>query len=149
VAALLVAQQWLTEYDINYYLKEKPPELIGVVVIDGLLLAVMLIVLIRKVLGWSVALPLVLFSDVTPGESFARSAAVLQGRQFPLLMTLIGWAGISAVLVTGTTLLVHVSANWLAAHIGADLDQLAIALGATRPARRRRLIPIDELRVAN
>jgi glycerophosphoryl diester phosphodiesterase len=127
VAALLVAQQWLTEYDINYYLKEKPPELIGVVVIDGLLLAVMLIVLIRKVLGWSVALPLVLFSDVKPGESFARSEAVLQGRQFPLLMTLIGWAGISAVLVTGTTLLVHVSANWLAAHIGADLDQLAIA----------------------
>jgi glycerophosphoryl diester phosphodiesterase len=127
VAALLVAQQWLPEYDINYYLEEKPPELIGVVVIDGLLLVVMLIVLTRKVLGWSVALPLVLFSDVTSGESFARSEQVLQGRQFPLLMTLIGWAAISAVLVAGTTLLVHGLANGLAAYIGADLDQLAIA----------------------
>jgi glycerophosphoryl diester phosphodiesterase len=127
VAALLVAQQWLPEYDINYYLEEKPPEFIGVVVTGGLLLVVMLIVLTRKVLGWSVALPLVLFSDVTSGESFARSEQVLQGRQFPLLMTLIGWAAISAVLVAGTTLLVHGLANGLAAYIGADLDQLAIA----------------------
>jgi glycerophosphoryl diester phosphodiesterase len=127
VAALLVAQQWLTEHDINYYLTERPPEFIRVVVVDGLLLAVMTIVLIRKVLVWSVALPLVLFSDVTPRESFARSEKVLQGQRFPLLMTLIGWGAISAVLVAGTTLLIHGTANWLAGRIGADLDQLAFA----------------------
>jgi glycerophosphoryl diester phosphodiesterase len=129
VVAVLVAQQWLTEYDINYYLKEKPPAFIQVVVIDGLLLAVMSIVLIRKVLNWSVALPLVLFSDVTPRESFARSEGVVQGQRYPLLLTLIGWAVISAVLLAGTALLIHVSANWLAGRIGADLDRLAVVFG--------------------
>ena len=127
VVSLLVAKQWLTDYDINYYLKEKPPELIRVLVIDGLLLAVMAIVLVRKVLGWSVALPLVLFSDVTPRASFARSEEALQGQKSPLLLTLIGWAVISAVLVAGTALLVHGSASWLAGSIGADLHRLAIA----------------------
>jgi glycerophosphoryl diester phosphodiesterase len=127
VAALLVAQQWLTEYDINYYLKQRPPEFIRVLAIDGLLLAVMTIVLIRKVLGWSVALPLVLFSDVTSRESFARSEEVLQGQRFPLLMALIGWGAISGVLVTGTTLLIHGTAGWLAGRVGAHLDQLALA----------------------
>jgi glycerophosphoryl diester phosphodiesterase len=127
VAALLVAQQGLTDYDINYYLKERPPAFIRVVVIDGLLLAAMSVVLIRKLLGWSVALPLVLFSDVTPGGSFARSEEALRGRRLPLLLTLIGWGVISAVLVAGTALLAHGSASWLAARIGADLDRLALA----------------------
>jgi len=129
VAAVLVAQQGLTEYDINYYLAEKPPAFIRVVVIDGVLLALMSIVLIRKVLDWSVALPLVLFSDVTPRKSFARSDAILQGRRYPLLLTLIGWAVISAVLLAGTALLIQVSAGWLAGRIGADLDRLAFAFG--------------------
>jgi glycerophosphoryl diester phosphodiesterase len=127
VAALLVAQQWLTEHDINYYLKEKPPEFIRVVLIDGLLLAVMTVVLIRKVLGWSVALPLVLFSDVTPRESFARSEEALRGHRLALLLTLIGWGVIAAVLVSGAALLTHGAANWLAGIIGADLHQLALA----------------------
>jgi glycerophosphoryl diester phosphodiesterase len=87
----------------------------------------MAIVLVRKVLGWSVALPLVLFSDVPPRASFARSEEALQGQKYPLLLTLIGWAVISALLVSGTALLVHGSANWLAGTIGADLHQLALA----------------------
>lgn len=127
VAALLVAQQGLTDYDINYYLKERPPAFIRVVVIDGLLLAALSIVLIRKLLGWSVALPLVLFSDVSPRESFSRSEEALRGRRFRLLLTLIGWGAISTVLVAGTSLLIHGVAGWLAARIGADLDRLALA----------------------
>jgi glycerophosphoryl diester phosphodiesterase len=127
LAALLVAQQWLTDYDINYYLKERPPELTRVIVIDGLLLAVMAIVLIRKALDWALALPLVLFADVTPRESFARSEEALQGRRFSLLLTLIGWGLVSAGLVAATTLLIHGSASWIDGRIGADLGQLAFA----------------------
>jgi len=127
VAVLLVAQQWLTEYDINFYLTEKPPEFIRAVAVIGLVLAAMAIVLIRKVLGWSVALPLVLFSDVTPRESFARSDEALQGQRLPLLLTLIGWGAISALLVAATALLIGGLADWLAGTIGADLQQLASA----------------------
>ena len=88
VAALLVPQQWLTNYDMNCYLAEKPTAFIRVVVIDSLPRAATSIVLIRKVLGCSVALPTVLFSDITPGESFARSEAILRGQGYPLLLTL-------------------------------------------------------------
>jgi glycerophosphoryl diester phosphodiesterase len=126
IAILLVAQQWLTEYDINYYLKEKPPEFVRAVVVVGLLLAALAIVLIRKVLGWSVALPLVLFSDITPRESFARSEQALQGQRLPLLLTLIGWGVISALVVAATALLIRGSADWLAGRIGADLNQMAL-----------------------
>jgi glycerophosphoryl diester phosphodiesterase len=77
-----------------------------------------------------VALPLVLFSDINPQASFSRSEEVMQGQRFPLLLTLIGWAAISAILVAGTALLIHGSANWLAGRIGADLHQLAFAFAS-------------------
>jgi glycerophosphoryl diester phosphodiesterase len=126
-AALLVAWHWLTDYDINYYLRERPPELIRVVLIDALLLAVMAVMLVRKLLGWSVALPLVLFSGVPPRESFARSEESLRGRRLPLLMALVGWGAVSAALVAAAALPVHGAAGWLAGRIGADLDRLALS----------------------
>lgn len=130
VTALLVAQQTLTQYDINYYLRERPPEFVRVVAIDGVLLAVMAMVLVHKVLDWAVALPLVLFAGVAPRDSFARSAAILHGRRYPLLLTLIGWVLVTAVLVTGLAFLAHLSADWLAGVIGADLRLLAWAFAS-------------------
>jgi glycerophosphoryl diester phosphodiesterase len=127
--ALLLARQGLSEYDINYYLRETPPEFVRLVVIGGLLLAVMSVVLVRKLLDWSAALPLVLFSDTAPRDSFARSAAILRGRRAGLLLALIGWAAVSTALLTTTALLVHGLAAWLDGRIGPDLVRLALALG--------------------
>jgi glycerophosphoryl diester phosphodiesterase len=130
VIVSLLAQQGLSEHDINYYLAERPVEFVRVVVVGGLLLAVMSVVVAPKLLDWAVALPLVLFSDTHPRDSFARSGEALRGRRTPVLLAFIGWAVLSTALVAVTALLVHATATWLDGRIGPNLAQLAVAFGA-------------------
>ncbi|MEA3434709.1 MAG: glycerophosphodiester phosphodiesterase [Campylobacterota bacterium] len=97
---LSAAVAWLliTDHDINYYLAEKPPVFIANVVIIGLIMAVMLFVLVRKLLSWSLALPLVLFSDVSPADSFSKSEALVQGDKKRILKAFALWALVSVLL---------------------------------------------------
>ena len=57
---------WLliTDHDINYYLSVRPPAFwVAALVIAGLPFA-MLALVVRKLIGWSLALPLILFGGV-------------------------------------------------------------------------------------
>ena len=49
----------LSEYDINYYLAHKPPIFYLAALVIGALLLVMAFVVIRKLLSWSLTLPLI------------------------------------------------------------------------------------------
>jgi glycerophosphoryl diester phosphodiesterase len=62
--ALAAATAWLalTAHDINFYLTERPPAFWIAAVVIGLLLAVLAFLLIRKLIGWSLVLPQVLWS---------------------------------------------------------------------------------------
>ena len=91
---------WLliTDHDINYYLSERPPAFwLAALVIAGLLLA-MLALVVRKLIGWSLALPLILFGDVSPRRSFLESERLIQGRRSLVLGVLILWALIALLL---------------------------------------------------
>ena len=68
---------WLTEYDINFYLSTRPPVFYGVIVGAGASLAIGALLLLHKLLGWALALPLVIFSDVLPAASFSESWAIV------------------------------------------------------------------------
>jgi glycerophosphoryl diester phosphodiesterase len=128
-AVLLVASLWLSDHDINFYLKERPPEFIRAIVVGGLLLTAMSVLLVYKLLNWSVALPLVLFSDTAPRHSFTLSEGTVQGQRWPLLKTLIAWALVSGALLTVSTLLAHRIAAWLAGNAESDLRQLVLLFG--------------------
>ena len=69
----LVAFFFITEYDINYYLTLKPPEFMMVVGINAVILLFMTVLVVKKLLSWSLALPLILFDGVTPSDSFRKS----------------------------------------------------------------------------
>lgn len=127
---LLLAWQGLAAHDINYYLAETPPEFVRLLVIGGLLLAAMSAVVIRKLLDWSAALPLVLFSDTAPRDSFARSREIVRGRRAGLLLALLGWVAIASGLLATSALLAHGLASWLDGWIGPDLERLALVLAA-------------------
>ena len=87
-----IAWYLLTDYDINYYLSEQPGEFwIAAALIAGLLL-VMTILLIRKLLGWSLSLPLVLLAGYPPAQSFSESERITRGSRVVLLKTLAIWA---------------------------------------------------------
>ena len=118
-----------TDHDINYYLSEKPPVFLAAVVIIGLLLLTMFAVLIRKLLAWSLALPLLLFTDVSPARSFVESENLIQKHKLLFLMALGIWA--LAGLVLGAVVLgsVHFLGARLVPLFFDSINLLALVLG--------------------
>ena len=91
---------FLTTYDINYYLQNKPPEFFIVGGIIGVLLTVAAFILLRYLLSWALALPMVIFSGVSPKNSFAASKEAMDGRRVTLLRKLLIW-GIGSAVALG------------------------------------------------
>ena len=88
----------LGEYDINYYLREKPPVFLVALGIGGLLAVALVAVLLRLFTGWFFAIPLVLFEDVRPARALRASNERSRGRRRKLLSWIVGWALASTVL---------------------------------------------------
>jgi glycerophosphoryl diester phosphodiesterase len=88
----------LTDYDINYYLAEKPPVFLVAATVIALVLLAMLVLLVRKLLAWSLALPLILFAGVSPARSFAESENITEGHKPVILKALAVWALAAVVL---------------------------------------------------
>lgn len=124
-----VAWILITDYDINYYLSEKPPDFLLAVTLIGLLLLVMLVLLVRRLLAWSLALPLILFAGVSPPHSFRESKNLTEGHQRLLLLTLGIWA--LAALLLGVIILdsVQFLGSKLVPLFSNSIDWLMVILG--------------------
>ena len=68
VAGGLVYLWLLTEFDINYYLTEHPPEFWIAAILIAIVVGAMALVLARFFINWAFTLPLVLFEDVGERE---------------------------------------------------------------------------------
>lgn len=88
----------LREYDINYYLNQRPPVFWWAAGLVGSLLAGMLAVLLPRVVGWTLALPLLLFDRRTPREALSASVAQTAGRRWAISGSLAVWAAAMAAL---------------------------------------------------
>lgn len=88
----------LTEHDINYYLSQKPPAYIVSVLLIALVLFVMSVCLAGRLISWSLALPLLLFAEVPPVETFRVSGEAVSGNRQAVLKILLFWL-VSAVLL--------------------------------------------------
>jgi glycerophosphoryl diester phosphodiesterase len=93
-----IAWLLLTDHDINYYLSVKPPIFVAAAGIIGILVLVMLVILVRKLIGWSLSLPLILFSGSSPAESFHQSERLVSGHRLTFLTLFTIWAFIAFVL---------------------------------------------------
>lgn len=99
---------FLTEYDINYYLAERPTEF-KVAVTIGVVLAVISIgVLLRLYSGWFLVLPLVLFENEPPNRALRASKKLVSGNRRRVLTWLVLWIAamllanaVSTVLIGG------------------------------------------------
>ena len=121
---------WLiTDYDINYYLAEKPPEFILAAALIACVLAAMAFVLVRKLVGWSLALPLVLFDGVAPRRSFAESVGLADGHRLSIFGSLCLWS-FSALLLGVVVLgVVRLIGGQVVPAVAGDLSLLLIVLG--------------------
>ncbi len=88
----VIAWFLITDYDINYYLTEKPPEFLLAATLIALSLLTMLVIVVRKLLAWSLTLPLILFTELPASRSFAESEKLTQGHKRTILAALAIWA---------------------------------------------------------
>ncbi len=96
----LVYSTFLAELDINYYLAEKPPVFWAAAIIINLLLAILAVVLIRLLLGWAFALPLLLFEGAVPADALKRSTEKSKGHRWTIVPVMVGWAA-GTIIVSG------------------------------------------------
>ncbi len=118
----------LGEYDINFYLSARPPEFLAAVGIGAVTLAVLAVLLVPRLLGWTLALPLVLFEDAAPGTSFKDSAHAMQGRRMQLFRRIVLWALAALALSLIVGALTAAAARGALALSGSEIDRLAALL---------------------
>ncbi len=88
----------LREHDINYYLAEKPPIFLFSAGIIVALLGVMAVLIIKRLISWAFALPLVLFEGMSPAEAMTTSAERVHGHRWIIAFVLVTWSVVASLL---------------------------------------------------
>jgi len=88
----------LTDFDINYYLKERPPAFWTAAVVIVTLFLVMAALLVRRACGWVYALPLLLFENVAPSKALSTSEDRTRGHRLVIAGVLLAWAAAAATV---------------------------------------------------
>jgi glycerophosphoryl diester phosphodiesterase len=127
--AALIAWYLISDYDINFYLSEKPPEFWTAAVLISVVLFTLLVVLFRKMTQWSIALPLVLFGSTSPALSFAESAQITQGHRKTIFLVLLSWAGLSLVLGMSVLGAVKLLGHWTIPAVAESLSLTVLVIG--------------------
>jgi glycerophosphoryl diester phosphodiesterase len=130
IAVGAVAWFLLTDYDINYYLSQRPPEFYYALVIAGLFSLILVYMLGRRLLGWSMVLPLFLFSDTPSGEIFAESESITDGNKRTCLRLLLVWLVLAFLLALVPVVFLNITTGWLIRGDSPELSTLLLLLGA-------------------
>ncbi|MHA3979668.1 glycerophosphodiester phosphodiesterase family protein [Halovulum sp. GXIMD14794] len=113
ILLLLIARWQLGDYDINYYLSNRPPEFLLAVGLAAPVVLVTALVLLKQASGWIYTLPLVLFGAKLPRQAFAESARLSDGQRRRIVLRLVLWAAIATALAFAVSLIFR-GAVWLA-----------------------------------
>lgn len=130
LAAGLVYLTLLREYDINYYLSQHPPQFWIAASIVALIVIGLLLLLARTIARWALAMPLLLFENVSPRRALSESARRVTGSQALILATLVAWAVSTIVLVVATTWPLQFVGRMVAPQLAGSLALLLLFLAA-------------------
>lgn len=129
VVAAIVAVYATAQYDINYYLTYWPPTFVLAATIIAAIAVVMIVVFIRRLSSWAIALHLMLFEAISPGKAFASSAQRLPGNKARVVVaTLAVWTIVRGLLVLGVAAFANLWTNLLPGFFGANLGGVAAAM---------------------
>jgi len=131
VVVAIVYFSLLTQYDINYYLKENPP-VFRIAVGIGLVLAIGLVgVLLWMIASYLLALPLLLFEQMGPTEALRESRRRVPGHRRIILTWLIGW-GVTILAVSAiASAIVTWCIQQLMPESTTSLQWLVVAIGVS------------------
>lgn len=119
----------LTEYDINYYLAERPPELRLAIALGMVIGAGASVNLLRLLLNWILCLPLLLFSGCGPARSLADSRAAVRGHRVRIGAYLALWLAAGLLLSAGASALLTLIGMALIPLTVTTMKALLLALG--------------------
>lgn len=111
LAGLLVAWMLLSDYDINYYLTQKPTEALVAAALIGLLVLLLAALLLVQLTGWALSLHLVLFAKTAPTAAFRESAALMAGKKFRLQRKILVWLLLRFLMLNAVALLAGLILN--------------------------------------
>ncbi len=114
IGATFAYSRLLNDYDINYYLDEKPFEFKLAAAVGGVLAIASMGLLVRLYSSWFLVLPLVLFDRVFPKNAIELSKQSVTGHRYRILLWTVAWFGMGIV------------ANAIATAIVGGIGQLVI-----------------------
>jgi len=119
----------LGDYDINFYLQERPPAFWGALSVAVIALGVYTWIIVRKLLRWCLALPLVLFGTAPGTAALGESERLTQGKVGELFRAFAVCLVIAALIAVVPLLLFHLMGGWIVGANYAHLAPLVILLG--------------------
>ena len=130
-AAGAFAGRLLSQHDVNYYLKLRPPEFIAAVVVIGIVALITAAAMLWFVVRWRWVVQAVLFQGKMAGEAFAESAILTHGLIWKLVCVLFGVMLFSFILGLVALLFGDACASVVLAVLGKyGVVSLAISFGA-------------------
>jgi glycerophosphoryl diester phosphodiesterase len=117
----LVSWAFLRHHDINYYLAERPPEFWAAAIVAGLIGAALACLLVWTVARWALALPLVLFEQVSPRRALGESARRSVGNRWVIVSAVVSWLLAGLALVTVVAWLREAIGRGAAPHLTGSL----------------------------
>lgn len=130
LAAGLVYFALLRAHDINFYLKQHPPQFWIAAVLIGLIGIGFALLLARTIARWSFALALVVFENVHPRRALGESAKRAAGSHALILWSLATWAISATVLLSTGTWLVRSVGRLIVPLVADSLVLLVVVMAA-------------------
>ncbi|NNK93707.1 MAG: glycerophosphodiester phosphodiesterase [Desulfobacterales bacterium] len=127
--AAVIAWLLITKYDINYYLSLKPAEFLLAASLIAFTLLLMLVILARKLVAWSLTLPLIMFTDIAPAASFSKSEHLSLGNRNIAFLSFMTWAFAALILGALTLGALQLFGSRLIPYFSNSLNLMVIVLG--------------------
>ena len=119
----------LTEYDINYYLVNKPREWQLALALGGVAGLAWLALLLRLFSSWVFSIPLLLLGGQSPRAALDQSSQAANGKRGDILRAFFAWLLVMAVLSVAASALAGLAGYLLVRPDAQSLNALVLGLG--------------------
>ncbi len=119
----------LRDFDINYYLTERPPEFRTALILAGISIIIPVCILLRLTAGWLFALPMVIFEKVPPKKALKKSSVRARGHIVPILLWIAGWLITSLLIGFIINLTTNLLGRVIIPGVDDSLTHIVIVLG--------------------
>ena len=126
---LLIYRLLLSDYDINFYLAEKPPEWQLAVALGAVVALACGANLLRLFISWVFCLPLLIFSGRAPRQALADSSRAARGERVAIGTWLLAWLVGSLLLTAAVSGLLTLAGMYLLPSSAESIKTLLVVLG--------------------